>query len=150
MTFMFFGMLEGSDLFTVNRRLANATNSLVDLVAQEPTITEAELSDLMIGVTRILEPTDTSTVSMSVISVIKGANANDPVKVHWSRDGHGQEPYPAGSTYPKLDDETTLFPNSSLLVVEIDYDYESGLTGKVFTMPFDFSHQAARWPRKSS
>lgn len=150
MTLLFFGMLEASDLFTVNRRLANASNSLVDLVAQEPTITVAELNDVIVGVTRILEPTDTSNVELKVVSLTKGSNAGDPPLVHWSRDQTGAEPYPAGSTYVKLDDAATLLPNSSLLVVEIDYEYDSGLTGKVFTVPFDFNQQSARWPRKSS
>ena len=150
MVFLFFGMLEASDLFTVNRRLANASNSLVDLVAKEPTITVAELDDVIVGVTRMLEPTDTSTVRMKVVSLIKGSNVNDPPTVHWSRDETGSEPYTVGATYDKLDDNTTLLADSSLLVVEVDYHYESGMTGKVFALPFDFSHQAARWPRKSS
>lgn len=150
MTVMFFGMLEASDLFTVNRRLANAANALADLVAQEPSLTKSELDDLIVGVTRILEPTDTSTVGLKVVSVTKGANVTDPPTVHWSYDQAGATPYPAGSTYTKLTDETTLKSGQSLLVAEIDYHYESDLTGYVISIPFDFKHKSARWPRKSS
>jgi len=150
MTLLFFGMLEASDLFTVNRRLSNATNSLVDLVAKEPSITTSELSDLIVGVTRIIEPSDTSTVTMKVISVTRGPSASDPVTVHWSRDEDGAEPYAAGSTYDKLSDDESLKPGQSLLVAEIGYIYDSGLTGRVFQLPFDFKHQSVRWPRKSS
>lgn len=149
MTMMFFGMLEASDLFTVNRRLANATNSLVDLAAQEPTITEAELDDMIIGVTRILEPTDTSAVTMKVVSITKGSDEAAAPVVHWSRDEDGAIPYLVGSTFTKLSDNTTLKANSSLIVVEIGYHYDSGLAGHVISIPFDFAHQSARWPRKS-
>lgn len=150
MTVLFFGMLEASDLFTVNRRLASATNALVDIVAKEPSITEAELDDLIVGVTRILEPSNTSTVTMKVTAVTRGSSTSDPVLVHWSRDEDGAEPYLAGTVYDKLEDDESLKPNQSLLIAEIGYHYDSGFTGRVFQMPFDFTHQSARWPRKSS
>lgn len=149
MVLMFFGMLEASDLFTVNRRLANASNSLVDLVAHEPTVTRAQVDDMIVGVTRILEPTDASTVVMRVVSIQKGADASAAPTVHWSRDRNGAEPYAAGSTYTGLEDNTTLNANSSLLVVEIEYTYQSGYAGRVFTIPFEFEHVSKRWPRKS-
>lgn len=150
MVLMFFGMLEASDLFTVNRRLANAANSLVDLAAHEPTITHAQLDDIIVGVTRILEPTDTSTVEMRVISISKGSNVADQPTVHWSRDQDGGEPYVQGSTYTGLDDNLSLNANSSLMIVEIEYTYVSGVGGRVFTLPFEFEHKAKRWPRKST
>ncbi len=150
MVVMFFGMLEASDLFTVNRRLANATNSLVDLVAHEPTVTNAQLDDMIVGVTRILEPTDTSTIVMRVISISKGADVAASPIVHWSRDNDGAQPYPAGAAYNGLDDNLALNANSSLMVVEIEYTYQSGFSSKVFTTPFEFEHVSKRWPRKSS
>ncbi len=150
MVVMFFGMLEASDLYTVNRRLANAANSLVDLAAHEPTITHAQVDDMIVGVTRILEPTDTSSVVMRVISITKGPDVNDQPVVHWSRDQDGAEPYVEGSTYTGLDDNLSLNADSSLMVVEIEYTYNSALSGRVFTVPFEFEHVSKRWPRKSS
>lgn len=150
MALLFFGMLEASDLLTVKRRLANASNSLVDLIAQEPSITAAQLDDSIIGVTRLLEPTNTSTLTIKIVSVIKGPNPGDKPTVHWSRDEDGATPYLAGAVYAGLDDETTLNSNASLLVVEFDYEYDSGISGRVFQTPFDFAQKAARWPRKSS
>lgn len=150
MALIFFGMLEASDLLTVKRRLANASNSLVDLIAQEPTITAAQIDDSVIGVTRLLEPTDTSTLEINIVSLVKGPNPGDRPRVHWSRDKNGAAPYAVGDVYDKLEDETTLNPSASLLVVEFDYAYDSGLTGQVFSTPFDFSQRAMRWPRKSA
>ncbi len=149
MALMFFGMLEASDLFTVNRRLANAANSLVDLAAHEPTVTHAQLDDMIVGVTRILEPTDTSNVVMRVISITKGSDVNGQPVVHWSRDQNGAEPYAKNSTYVGLEDNLSLIANSSLMVVEVEYTYDSSLPGKVFSIPFDFEHSAKRTPRKS-
>lgn len=149
MVLLFFGMLEASDLLTVNRRLSNAANSLVDLATHEPTITHAELDDLMVGTIRILEPTDTSTVEMRVISITKGADVASQPVVHWSRDEQGEAPYAPGATYAGLEDNLTLNADSSLIVVEIEYTYQSGYSGRVFNIPFEFQHSSKRWPRKS-
>ncbi len=150
MVLLFFGMLEASDLFTVNRRLANAANSLVDLAAHDPIVTETQLSDMMIGVTRILEPTDTSTIEMRVISIRKGADPASQPLVHWSRDKDGATPYPAGSVYADVDRVAAMRPNTTLLVSEIEYGYVTGYVGRVFTFPFEFEHASKRWPRRST
>lgn len=150
MLLLFFGALEASDLLTVKRRIANAGNSLADLVSHEPNITVAQLNDSIIGVTRLLEPTDTSTLEIRITSVIKGPVETDPVTVHWSIDEDGDEPYPADSVFAGLTNDETVENVASLIVVELDYVYTSRLTGKVFTIPFEFNQTARRWPRKST
>lgn len=150
MTLIFFGMLEGSDLLTVKRRIANASNSLADIVSQEPTITVANINDLITGVKRLLEPTDTSTLSIRVVSVLRGPNPGDPVTVHWSLDNTGSEPYAPGDVYLGISDITSVRSDASVIVVEMDYDYVTSLGGHVFQTPFDFRQEAKRWPRKSS
>lgn len=150
MTLLFFGMLELSDLQTVSRRLANASNALVDLVAQEPTITHAEVDDAIIGITRLLEPTDTSQFIVRVISVTRGTATGDSPKVGWSRDQTGAAPYSTGDVYDKLDDETVLGAGRSLIVVEYEYEYASSISGRVFSNPFFYEGAAKRWPRKSA
>jgi hypothetical protein len=37
-----------------------------------------------------------------------------------------------------------------LLVVEIEYLYDSRMSGRVFSIPFEFEHKSKRWPRKSA
>lgn len=147
---LFFGMLEGSDLLMASRRLSHASNSLADLVAQSPEITFAELSDVMIGVRRELEPSDTSSLTMNVISVIKDPADPNKVVVHWSRDQDGGTPYSAGSQYTKLESTESVSSVASLIVVEFTYTYESGLTSKVFDRPYHFYRQTQRWPRVSA
>lgn len=149
MTLLFFGMMEASDLFTVKRRIANAANSLSDLITHDQTITKAQVADSIIGVKRLLEPTDVSTLSIRIVSVIKGPNANDPVLVHWSIDDTGAAPYAADEVYDKIDNEAMVNNIASLIVVEMDYTYVSALGGRVFDVPFEFSQMARRWPRRS-
>lgn len=150
MILAFFGMLEGSDLLTVKRRIANASNALADIVTQEPTITVANINDSITGVRRQLEPTDTSTLSIRVVSVIKGPNPGDPATVHWSLDNTGGEPYAPGDIYLGIADIGTVRADASVVVVEMDYDYVTSLGGHVFQTPFDFKQLAKRFPRKSS
>lgn len=150
MALLFFGMLEASDLLTMKRKVANAANSLVDLVSQEPTIEAAEVNDSITGIRRLLEPASASDFSVRIVSLVKGANPGDPVTVHWSLDENGDEPYAPGDVYDKLDEDASVRSEASLLVVEMDYEYNSGFSGRVFTMPFDFAQSAKRWPRKSA
>lgn len=147
---IFFGMLEASDALMANRRVANAANSLVDLIGQEAEITPAEVDDVMVGVTNMLEPTNASTVVMKVVSVIVDPNDPDRIIVDWSRDNEGGTPYAAGQEYTVLDDATIVHPSASLVVVEMDYTYVSGLTNKVFNSPFQFERIVSRWPRQGA
>lgn len=150
MALLFFGMLEASDLLSIKRKVENAANSLVDLVSQEPTIRVADVNDSITGVKTLLGATHISAFSVNIVSLVKGANNDDPVTVHWSIDQDGAEPYARGSVYSKLDSNATVRSEASLIVVEMDLQYDSGLGGKVFTFPFDFSQSTMRWPRKSA
>ena len=147
---MFFGMLEGSDALMTNRRVANAANSLVDLIGQEAEITQSEVDDVMVGVTKMLEPTNSSSVIMKVVSVIVDPNDPNRIIVDWSRDNQGGTPYAKNSQYTLLNDGTIVHPSASLVVVEMDYTYVSGLTNKVFDSPFHFERMVSRWPRQSA
>ncbi len=146
---LFFGMMEASDLMTVKRRIANSANSLSDLVSHDPMITEAQLADSIVGVKRLLEPTDTSTLTVRVSSVLRGPNPGDPVTVHWSIDNEGAEPYAPGETFTKLSNDAMVNNVASLIVVEMEYTYVTKLGGRVFNTPFEFEQIARRWPRKS-
>jgi hypothetical protein len=146
---LFFGSLEASDLLTVKRRVANASNSLADLVSHDPTITAAQIQDSIIGVRRLLEPTDSSSLQVNISSVVVGPNPGDAVTVHWSIDHHGNAPYPADSVFTKLEDPTVVRNVASLIVVEMSYTYVSRLSGRVYQVPFEFNQTASRWPRRS-
>ena len=144
---LFFGMLELSDLMTMNRRVAIAVNTMADLTAQTESVTRNDLDNLIDGVFAIIETNDTSNLKVNIVSVELDGNAS-PV-VHWSQDIDGNEPYPAGSAYDKLDDDSVVPSTGSVIVVEITYPFVPRFAGHFVTAPFTFSRMALRWPRLS-
>jgi Flp pilus assembly protein TadG len=147
MLLIFFGMVEGADLLTINRRLAHTANTVADLAARERNVTHAQLADMLVGARRLLEPTNTSTLNIRVVSVIK--SGGQP-RVHWSRDLTGATPYAANTLYTGLANSNSVNAAASLIVVEIVYTYDSGLTSQVFHRPYLFEKEAKRMPRKST
>lgn len=156
MVFFFFGVLEVSDAMMANRRVVNATNSLADLVTQEKKISGSDVNDIFAGVISMLEPTGTSSVTMRLVSVTVDTGADeedtsdDTIIVEWSRDKNGAVPYAPGSEYDKIEDPTIIKPNTSLVVAEVIYQYNSGLSQRVLGSPLTFTRKSVRWPRRSS
>ncbi len=156
MVLFFFGVIEVSDAMMANRRVVNATNSLADLITQEKKISGSSVTDVFDGVLSMLEPSGTSTVTMRIVSVTvdTGADEDDPsddtVIVEWSRDKAGATPYVAGSEYDKIEDPSIIKPNTSLVVAEVIYQYDSEMIGRVIGSPLTFTRKAVRWPRRSS
>lgn len=145
MVTLFFGLIEASDAMMMNRRVALATSTLADLVAQTEQITPTQLDSLLVGVMEILEPDDTSAVSLNLISVTADADG-DPV-VAWSRDKDGNEPYAAGDDYTALSEPDILTQWSNIVVVEMSFPYQPTITGHVLSSPITFQRQSIRWPR---
>lgn len=149
MLLMFFGMLEVSDAMMANRRVANAANTLADLVAQETEVSTTDVNDIMLGVQDMLEPTAGSTVIMKIISVSHDPLNANKLLVDWSRDNLGNTPYASGVVYTGINKD--IVPASaSLIVVEMEFDYVSGLSHKVLGVPIQFTRTVSRWPRQST
>lgn len=144
---LFFGVLEGSAAYSVNRKVLLSANTLSDLVAQETSITKADLDDLFIGMEDVIDPRDIS-VTFRVVSVYLDT-ATDQVKVHWSRDSNNAVPYAANSVYTGAVDKTLLNDTSTLIVAETEYAYASPISQKVIG-PITMKKTASRWPRLSS
>jgi Flp pilus assembly protein TadG len=110
---LFIGLVEFSEAFTVSRKLATAASTVSDLVAQEASISCAELDDVKEVADEIIKPY--GPLSVTILSVVADANNNKTVA--WSRpDGEAGKPY----TLP----ETGLTdPNTSLIVTEARYNF---------------------------
>lgn len=147
MIFLFFGILEGSSAYSVNRKVLLASNTLADLVAQETSITKSSLEDLFVGMKDVIDTRDIN-VTFRVVSVVLDT-ATDEVKIHWSLDSNGATPYAAGSVYPGELDAALLDDASSLIIAETSYDYASPISQKIIG-PIVMSKTATRWPRLSS
>ena len=142
---LFFGVVEGSDALSANRKVALAANTLADLTAQETEILKADADDLFVGVANIID-TQGAAITINLVSVIADPDGN-PV-VHWSYDNHGAEPYTAGNPYNDLPDAALLDANNSVVVAEVVYTYSSKLTHYIFS-DMNFEEHATRWPRRS-
>ncbi|HXI86193.1 MAG TPA: TadE/TadG family type IV pilus assembly protein [Parvularculaceae bacterium] len=149
MTLTFFGMLESSDAFMENRRVANASNALADLISQETEGTTADIDNVMTGVTTMLEPTADSGIVVKIESVHVDPNNANQLLVDWSRDNSGGTPYANGAAFDKIN-VSLVSPSASLIVVEMNFDYVSSLTHKVLPMPIHFNRVVTRWPRQSA
>ncbi len=147
MILLFFGVLEGSSAYSVNRKVLLASNTLADLVAQETSITKSSLEDLFVGMEDVIDTRDIN-VTFRVISIVLDT-ATGEVKVHWSLDSNGGTPYAAGSVYPGNLDAALLDDASSLIIAETSYDYASPISQKVIG-PVTMNKMATRWPRLSS
>ncbi|WP_428409262.1 TadE/TadG family type IV pilus assembly protein [Hyphococcus sp.] len=145
---LFFGLVEASTAMTVNRKVAISANTLADLAAQSEFLLVSEMDDLFEGVKSIVEPNDSSGMSLKLVSIVTDPDG-DPI-VHWSRDSDGNTPYAVGSDYVKLNDPTVLSGISSLIVVEMQYTYHPSITNHVLSTPLNFDRMTMRWPRVSS
>ena len=119
---MFFGLVEASEAMTVNRKVAISANTLADLTAQSDHIKISEIDDLFSGVMTIIEPNDSSGMSLRLVSVVQNSDG-DPV-VHWSRD--------------------------SLIGVAMTYTYTPSLTNHFIDAPIVFDRKSIRSPRLTS
>ena len=144
---LFFGMLEASDAFTVNRRVSHASNAVVDLVGQAERTTPNQIASIFTGAQRMLEPNDTSTLDLKLTSVIRYSSDPDKVVVQWSRDINGGEPYVIGSEFTNIDDDDILIDDMSVLVAEATYVYTNGISNRVIGQPITFEKSTKRWPR---
>jgi Flp pilus assembly protein TadG len=102
MILLFFGVVEGSNAFSVSRRVSLAVNTLADLTSQESQLTADQADDLFTGVEQIVGQGDID-ADIVIVSLIYDA-ALDEVVVHWSRDNSGGEPYAPGTEYDGLGD----------------------------------------------
>ena len=147
MVMLFFGMLEASDALTVNRRVSNASNAIVDLVGQAQRTTPDEIESIFTGAEKMLAPNDVSSLDMKLSSVIRDPNDPDKLIVDWSLDSNGEEPYDEGEEFTAVQDDTVVLENMSILVAETSYMYTSGFSNKVLGQPISFSKTAKRIPR---
>lgn len=145
MILLFFGVVESSGALSASRKSLLASNTLADLVAQETQILKSDLDDLFIGMEDVIDPRDID-VTFRVLSVTFDA-ADGKVKVDWSYDSAGAEPYAAGTEYTG-DLEVALFDDtSSLVIAETAYSYASPVSQKIIG-PLTFDKAASRWPRR--
>lgn len=147
MLVLFFGVIEGSSALSASRKTLLAANTLADLVAQETSITKANLNDLFVGMDKVVDPQGANAL-FRVVSVYYDS-ADKKTKVHWSYDSTDAQPYAAGSVYAGALDVAMFDDTSSLIVAEVEYDYASPISHKIIGA-LTFEKAASRWPRRAA
>ncbi len=147
MFLLFFGAIEGTVIHSAGDRVARAANILSDVPTKASQISLDEVDDLFIGIENVIQPIDTLLLDMNLVSIIPNDDGN-PV-VHWSRsnDETNKTPYQPGDPYTDLGEDTVLLDGFSIVVAEVAYVHESGLTGRLVDSAINYELQKARVPR---
>ncbi|WP_417671026.1 TadE/TadG family type IV pilus assembly protein [Roseibium sp.] len=115
------GVAETTSALNHDRKVTQIAGSVSDLVAQAEQISVAEMQDIMLAAERIIEPYDTSRLSVTVASITFDEDGNP--EVDWSVDKDGNSPWAEGED-PAIDfPETIAVPGTSVILGSTSYTY---------------------------
>ncbi len=114
---MFIGLVEFTEAFTVTRKLAAVANTVSDLVAQETTVTDADLDDISLIGDQLIKPYSATPMSLIIVSVV--SDIDNKTTVAWA---YPPTAYVAGADF-NLPQADMMGPNSSLILTEATYDF---------------------------
>jgi Flp pilus assembly protein TadG len=122
---LFLGVSEFSEAFTVSRRIEIAASTAADLVARSTSVTSDDLTGIKAMIDETVKPFSTASLGLVITSVM--ADADNVTTVGWSAAlGTGVTAYGTGSAIG-VPAGLTL-PNSSLVVAEVKYAFQSTLS----------------------
>ena len=117
---LYFGVTELADALVVNTRVTRVASTAADLVAQDISITDAEMDNIFNALGSIMFPYPTESTSIVVSSLVDSGNGN--VKVAWS-EAHNGSPRAANSvvTIPA----GLVASGGSVIYAEVTHEYSS-------------------------
>lgn len=124
---MFFGILDISNGFAVDRKVSQIAQSIADLTSRYPTVAETDISNFFIIADAMLTPYDTSLLKATITQVYLDPSSKTG-KVVWSR-GDNKSNRPPGKVIPvptaliQKDSSGAFLPNQYLILGEVTYDY---------------------------
>ena len=120
---LYIGACELCNILLADRKVTNVTAATTDLVAQEMSISNNEMTDIFSASSAIMEPYSLASLQIVVSSVVMDANNN--ITVAWS-DGYQATPRAVGSAYTLPAGFTDyMSAGSSVIVTEVTYVYTS-------------------------
>lgn len=117
---LYLGSVQLTLALTADRKVTAAASAIGDLIAQDDVVTDGELDDIIAAGHAILEPFTETGFDLRITSV--RMNSNSEVYVDWS-DARGLTPHPPGAQLDLPDG--LLAPNNSVILVEVEYLYET-------------------------
>jgi len=141
---LYFGASEISNLLIADRKLNKTGSAVADLVSQSITIDDDLMADIFEASGFIMNPFQTSPLSVVVASVV--ADGDNNTSVAWS-DALNGSAYMPGAQFVLPPGLTT--PGSSVIVAEAEYTYTSPI-GEFLTGGMTFNAKYYLRPRRTS
>ncbi|HUO11774.1 MAG TPA: TadE/TadG family type IV pilus assembly protein [Caulobacteraceae bacterium] len=140
---LYFGVVELTQGAMTEQRAAHTASTIADLVAQDQTITAAQVSDIFSVGGTLMYPYPTTTLKMRVSSLT--ADAHDNVTVAWSQ-ASGMTALTKGAsvTVPA----NVISAGGSAIMGETQYTYTS-VFGRILPQPVVFNEVYYLQPRLS-
>jgi Flp pilus assembly protein TadG len=141
---LYCGFAELTMAMMAERRAAHAASVVADLVAQEPHVTAAEMTDIFNIGNAIMNPFPATPLKLRVTSVT--ADANGVPQMTWTKVSGGAAPMPAGPVAGVP--ANLLAAGDSVIQADMQYAYTSPLR---MTVPnaLSFSNTFYLRPRRS-
>lgn len=141
---LYFGVVELTQGAMTQQRAAHTASAIADLVAQNQSITSAQISDIFSAGATLMYPYPTATLKMRVSSLT--ADASDNVTVAWSQ-ASGMTALAKGA--PVTVPADVIAANGSAIMGESQYTYTS-VFGQIMPQPVVFNEVYYLQPRLST
>ena len=140
---LYLGGVEVSQGLTIDRKVTLVARTVADLTAQNPSITNAKMTDILNASTAVLLPYSTTVVKVTVSQVT--IDDKGKATIAWSDSKNGT----ARSTGSTITLPAALnIPSSSLIWGEVSYEYKP-VIGYVITGSMNLTDQIYMRPRLS-
>lgn len=146
MIILFFGTVEVCNALICKQKVTTVAASASDLVAQDSTITTAQIQDVFTALNSIIYPYPTSTSQVIITSIKNDPNHAGQYVVDWSQASSGTAHTPGASISVPTGLVTAT---GSVILAEVSYTYTPVAT-HFFTGPFTMSDSFYSRPRKSA
>jgi Flp pilus assembly protein TadG len=143
---LFFGTVEVCNALICRQKVTTVAASASDLVAQDSTITTAQIQDVFSALNSIIYPFPTSTSQIVITSIKNDPNHAGQYVVDWSQASSGTAHTPGASISVPAGLVTA---SGSVILSEVNYTY-TPLATHFFTGPFTMSDSFYSRPRKSA
>ena len=142
---LYCGFAELTMAMMANRRVAHAASVVGDLIAQSPSVSQADLTDVFQVGGAIMSPFTATPLKLRITSVI--ADTNGVPTVSWSQ-ASGMTAMTAGAAVSGFP-PALLSPGDSVIQADVSYSYTSPL-GLTLPAPITFSNTFYLKPRQST
>jgi Flp pilus assembly protein TadG len=143
---LFIGGSEVTQGITIKRKVTIATRTIADLVSQDTSITDADLTAIFAATSTVLSPFAAGSLKMKISNVYINNDGN--ASIVWSAAQNGAIARTAGETVT-LPEGLNAFKKTTLLWAESEFTYTPTI-GYVISGPIDLKDKLYLRPRLAS